>query len=219
MWITWKHNDTDLPRPLPFDFKVDLFYEQALGWQLHIADLMANGGTAFGEEGSRQGQPVSPIRHSGFAVLQVCLSYFETIGYYTGKPEGSKAAFLKGVAEVFPDRAGADPNFALSFAESLYHDARCGLYHNVRTARVGLGWPPELDAVAYQDGRVVVNPERLPKVLKAHLERFRTALLDENNLQLRQVFERRFNRDSGIAEPRRSSGRKPQKARSRRSSS
>ncbi|MGH9380206.1 MAG: hypothetical protein ACRD2Z_06295 [Thermoanaerobaculia bacterium] len=79
-----------------FDQKVDLFYEQALGWQLHLAELVANGGTAFGEEGNREGKVVSSIRHSGFAVLQICLSYFETIGYYTGEQSGTS---LPGVGE------------------------------------------------------------------------------------------------------------------------
>jgi hypothetical protein len=199
MWITWKHRDSDLTWPLAFEVKVELFYEQALGWQLHIADLVANGGTAFGEEGNRDGCAVSSIRHSGFAVLQICLSYFETIGYYTGKEAGSKAAFRKGVAEVFAGLAAADAGLAEAFADALYRDARCGLYHNVRTAQVGLGWPPGSAAVAYVDGRVVVNPERLPMVLKAHLERFRDALLDESNRPLRQVFEARFDRDAGAA--------------------
>ncbi|HEV8406992.1 MAG TPA: hypothetical protein VGQ34_03575 [Sphingomicrobium sp.] len=85
MMISWKHEDSTLPKSLTFPLKVDLFYEQAFGWQLHIADLVANGGTAFGENGDRKGTTVSAIRHSGFAVLQICFSYFETIGYYTGK--------------------------------------------------------------------------------------------------------------------------------------
>jgi hypothetical protein len=201
MWITWNYQDTDLSWPLTFEQKVDLFYEQALGWQLHIADLVANGGTAFGEQGQRKGKQVCSIRHSGFAVLQICLSYFETIGYYTGEGAGSKAAFRKGVAEVFPNLATADPSVAKAFVDSLYQDARCGLYHNLRTARVVLGWPPGQDAVAYdpQNQRVVVNPERLPRVLKAHLERFRQALLDQKNQALRAAFETRFDHDSGAA--------------------
>jgi hypothetical protein len=54
MWTTWEHQDTDLTWPLTFEQKVALFYEQALGWQLHIADLVANGGTALGEKGNRE---------------------------------------------------------------------------------------------------------------------------------------------------------------------
>jgi len=174
MWITWKHQDTDLSWPLTFEQKVDLFYEQALGWQLHIADLVANGGITFGE-----GKTVSSIRHSGFAVLQICLSYFETIGHYAGKPNGSEAAFRVGVLEVFPHLAKEKTA--------------------VRTARVELGQPPEAVAYDPRSRRIVISPERLPRVLKAHLERFRTALMDTRNRELRARFEERFDKDCGAA--------------------
>lgn len=209
MWISWKHKDEDLTRQLTFDQKVELFVEQALGWQLHIADLVANGGTAFGEEGKREGNAVSLIRHSGFAVLQICLSYFETIGHYIGSPSGSRTAFGEGVTNVFPDLVKANPASGKVLADALYKDARCGLYHNVRTARVGLGRPARNAAVAYnhESGQVVVNPKRLPKVLKAHLERFRKALMDEGNRELRKRFEKRFDRDNGGRQTRGSSRR------------
>jgi hypothetical protein len=201
MWISWKHQDSQLSWPLTFEQKVELFYEQTLGWQLHIADLVANGGTAFGEEGRREGNRAGKIRHSGFAVLQICLSYFETIGYYTGKPNGSQAAFRAGVQHVCPNLANADHEAVGAFIDALYKDARCGLYHNVRTARVGLGWPSGTSPAAYDSssGRVILNPERLPKALKVHLERFRQMLLDVKNQELRQSFESQFDHDAGTA--------------------
>jgi hypothetical protein len=103
MWISWKHDDATLRNRLSFEQKIDLFCEQALGWQSPIADLVANGGTAFGETGDRSGRTVSAIRHSGFAVLQICLSHFETIGYYASVSSGSHAALRKGVLHVFPE--------------------------------------------------------------------------------------------------------------------
>ena len=201
MWITWTHNDASLSWPLTFEKKVELFYEQALGWQLHVADLVANGGTAFGEEGQREGKAAVSIRHSGFAVLQICLSYFETIGCYTGAPSGSKASFKAGVAKVFPELAAQDPVAVQGFIDALYHGARCGLYHNTRTAKVGLGAPPDDVAIVYDHSadRMVISPERLPKVLKAHLESYRNALMEEANRELRQTFEKRFDQDSGAA--------------------
>jgi len=197
MWITWKHQDADLNWPLTFETKVELFCEQALGWQLHIADLVAKGGTAFGEGGNRQGDKVAPIRHSGFAVLQICLSYFETVGHYTAQPRGSKEAFRAGVLHVFPDLAKADS--ANQFIDVLYRDARCGLYHNVRTARVGLAKLSDEEPIAYdeQSKRVVIYPEGLPAKLKVHLGELRKGLLDESNTDLRQRFERKFDEDSG----------------------
>ena len=68
MWITWKHEDTDFATALTFEQKVEVFYEQTLGWQLHIADIVANGGTTFGEfKRGEHGYEVRNIRHAGFA--------------------------------------------------------------------------------------------------------------------------------------------------------
>jgi hypothetical protein len=60
---------------------------------------------------------------------------------------------------------------------------------------VGLGQPPDGNAIAYdpQSDMIGISPERLPLVLKAHLEQFRRALLDPANTQLRNRFERRFD--------------------------
>ena len=123
MWITWRHQDTDFNWPPTFAEKVELFYEQTLGWQLHIADVVGNGGKIFPEV--RDGVPVQetavsvlPIRHSGFSVLHICLSHFETLGRYTGVTCGSKKAFVAGVNRVFPQFA------ASNFAEVLYLDSR-----------------------------------------------------------------------------------------------
>jgi hypothetical protein len=69
------------PSPLTYEQKVDVFYEQTLGWRLHIADLIANGGTTFGQcKPPQPGYAVRSIWHSGFAVLHICLSYFELVG-------------------------------------------------------------------------------------------------------------------------------------------
>jgi hypothetical protein len=200
MFISWKDDDASLTWPLTFEQKVELFYDQAVGWQLHIADLVANGGIAFGEGGSRDGEAVVSIRHSGFAVLQICLSYLETVGNYTGNDTSSKAAFRAGAREVFPELGMMPPDLAEAFIDSMYKDARCGLYHNVRSARVGLGTISNGSAYALDTSgrrpRVVFSPERLPKVLLNHLEGFRERLLNPTNSALRTSFERAFDRDS-----------------------
>jgi hypothetical protein len=195
MWITWRHEDKDFNGPLTFEQKVEVFYEQTIGWQLHIADLIANGGTQFPE--IRDGIPVdgtamsvSPIRHSGFPVLQICLSHFDTLGRYTGVTSNSKDAFVAGVNRVFPQFTKSD------FALLLYSDARCGLYHNVRSTRVGVAYLNE--AVQYDSAkqRILICPERLPGVLKAHLASFRDELLREKRGQLAIAFEIQFDIDS-----------------------
>lgn len=196
MWITWKHETQDFPAQLSFEDKVEIFYEQTLGWHLHIADLVANGGTTFGEfKAGKPGYTVRPIRHSGFAVVHLCLSYLELVGSLESpKPLRPTKAFIAGVKSMpaLIDVATVS-NRALS---KLYDRARCGLYHEGRTrAGVGLGFPPDGRPMAYHSSNDLfnVNPERLPPVLKAHLAQLRTRLLDPTNTSLRQRFEQRFD--------------------------
>lgn len=195
MWISWKHQDTDFSGPLTFEEKVEVFYQQTLGWQLHIAGLVANGGTTLGEN-----KPVSPIRHSGFAVLHICLSYFELIGSLVSSKPRSSMRFKAGVQRVLPGLVNDSADSA-ALLRRLHEGARCGLYHEGRTRPgVGLGRPPDGSPIAYdpQSRTVVISPERLPRVLKAHLEQFRSELLDPANSRLRDVFERRF--DAGFTQ-------------------
>lgn len=200
MWITWKDKDDELVWPITIEKKIDVFYQQALGWQLHIADLIANGGDPL--EG---GAKVQRIQHSGFAVLQICLSYFETIGKYQAPADDNHKKyneyFKAGAQTVFPFIQNAPPKVRKKLLDVLWKDARCGLYHNSRTRRgVGLRQPPNGEAMAYYpDAQVlVISPERLPQALKGHLERYRAELLDPINAAARQCFERQFDRDFGV---------------------
>jgi hypothetical protein len=198
MWLSWKHQDSDIAWPPKLEQKIDLFYERALGWQLHIADLIANGGSAL--DG---GQGTKALRHSGFAVLQICLSYFETIGKYeqsSRKTKTSKGYFKEGALSVLPT-LGRNAGATNKLLERLYDGARCGLYHSSMTKPgVGLGQPGNGEPIAYDDvsETLAISPERLPKALKAHLERYRRSLLDPKNKSLRSKFERQFDRDNGI---------------------
>ena len=139
MWISWKHEDTDFTRPLSFDEKVEVFYQQTLGWQLYIADLVANGGRTFGKDKS-----VQAIRHSGFAVLHICLSYFERIGsLVSSRGRSSTETFKSGVQRVLPDLIDGSADSA-AILGCLHEGARCGLYHEGRVRPgVGLGQPSD----------------------------------------------------------------------------
>ncbi len=197
MWITWKDQDADLACPITVEQKIGIFYEQIRGWQLHVADLIANGGSPLGGEAE-----VQRIPHSGFAVLQICLSYFETIGKYRGLATGVRGAqFKAGVQSVFPELRNVACEVREKLLDTLYVGARCGLYHNSRTCRgVGLAQPPNGEAMAYDPDEQVlaISPERLPHALKGHLERYRAELLDPNNTDARQCFERQFDKDFGV---------------------
>lgn len=113
----------------------------------------------------------------------------------------SKQAFIIGIFAVFPELANAGPDAIKDCIDELYRGARCGLYHNVRTATVLLGWPPGDASIVYDQSskRVVVNPERLPRRLKEPLDSYRSALLNEANQDMRDRFSQRFDKDSGTA--------------------
>ena len=200
MWITWKGRCADLVWPIAVEQKIGIFYQQIWGWQLHIADLVANGGSSLGG-----GSEVQPIRHSGFAVLQICLSYFETIGRYRALASGgSKKYFKAGARAVLPSLLNFPDEVREELLDLMYRGARCGLYHNSRTCRgVGLGQPPNGEPMAYDpDAKVlVISPERFPAALKCHLDRYRAELLDPINAAARQCFERQFDKDFGVGQP------------------
>ena len=69
-WATPRSRHSDFPWPLRFDHKVKAREECTLGWQLDIADAYINGRVLNGKQRG-------PICDSGFAVLQIVLSYFE----------------------------------------------------------------------------------------------------------------------------------------------
>jgi len=187
----WKHEHSDFTSPLTFEQKVDLFYEQTLGWQLHIADLIANGGITFGRNGN-PGDRVDAIDHSGFAVLHVCLSYFELVGSIALPNKSSYSeTFKAGARRVFPAvfTGSANSEDAL---QRLYKGARCGLYHAGRTrSRVGLS---DTSIIAYDSRGVTVCPKLLPKELKAHLDNFKLELLNPTNKALQEQFVKLFDK-------------------------
>jgi hypothetical protein len=199
MWIAWNIRDTDLAWPLTIEKKIDIFCQQTLGWQLHVADLIINGGKPL--DGDTR---IESVPHSGFAVLQICLSYFETIGKYRALGTTNGENFRAGAQEVLPELQHVPDRVRKSLLGALYKGARCGLYHNSRTARgVGLGQPSSGEAVVYDpDAQVlVINPHRLPQVLKCHLEHYRTELLDSNNADARRHFQSQFDNDFGRKQP------------------
>ena len=195
-FISWRHLDSDFQPPLSFEQKVGIFYDQALGWQLHIADLLANGGRQFpavvqGRNVKGSNSMVSPIRHSGFPVLQICLGHFETLGRYLGTRGKDRDAFVAGVHRVFPEWK------TTSFADDLYHDARCQLYHNFRRLRVGLALMRTSVRYDRASRRMLLCPERLPRRLKQHLRDYRRDLLANPSSALAKAFATQFDKDAG----------------------
>jgi hypothetical protein len=202
MKITWTHDDQEIPWPPSFEEKVEIFYHRLLGWQLHVADLVSNGGEALAH--GDHVSTVPSIPHSGFAVLQICLSYFETIAQYQRVNPNTTLSgdfFREGVHAIFPELGQAEQAQIDAFLDILYKNARCGLYHSSMTrGGVGLGQPGNNIAMAFNSTRkqLVIDPHVLPRALKEHLESYRKQLLDPRSGNIRDTFEKQFNKDNGL---------------------
>lgn len=192
-WLSPRHRSDQFTKPVPLSAKVDLFEARVSGWQLQIADECANG---------IKGQPADP--HAGFAVLHLCLSYFETIGKYEEGYAGndqSKKHFKLGLRSVFPNLRRTSPAFFETRTDLLYKAARCGLYH-ASQASSGVLLARPSSALRFHPKRdlVLVNPYLLPGVLQEHLKRYCNRVLRPRNRILRANFERRFDHDNpGLA--------------------
>lgn len=192
-WLSWKHLRSHFREPLSLAQKVDLFYERLFGWQLHIADLCANGSTEL-----------KGIPHSGFAVLQICLSYFETLGKYEVgfcKQGASEKHFRFGLKSVFPYLRRIPPERFDQLAGHLYEAARCGLYHASQTSP-GILLKRQRSVLIFNAKRksIAIDPHCLPIVLTRHLNAYRGRLEDGRHKALAAFFEARFNYDNpGLA--------------------
>lgn len=187
--ITPFHKRSDFPEVLTLDNKIQIFYERVTGWQLDIADMVINGvkvnnGTII----------LLQIVGSGYATLDIIISYFEMIGKYRDGYCGigkAKKYFADGLEMVFPELC---KKYSW-IPEKMYHNIRCGLYHHGLTEEdimlLGEGLPPITPTEKQQ---LIANPHTLVLELKKHFETYIKQLKDDKNL--RSNFEKRFDYDS-----------------------
>jgi hypothetical protein len=202
MKISWIHEHTELAGA-SLEKKIEIFHAKVWGWTIHIAELVANGGKSHAKTGDAAAAPdVTAVPASGFAVLQILLSYFEMIGIYVEGVENpknrSRELFKKGFANVFPQISSMPADIAETFLNTLYETARCGLYHKLGTG-VGFAITGEMDpviAVSADGKEIILNPHTLPSCLGVHLREYCDKLRDAANTQLREGFEKCFDRDN-----------------------
>lgn len=161
--VTWRHRQSCFQYPLVFDDKVTIFRERIWGWYLHVAELCINGGGVH--DGSKQ---VEPIPHSGYGVLSLTFSYFETLGKHIEGYQGnfeSKKHFLIGVKKVFPQLSQHSPTDVDALLSKLYEGVRCGLYHTSQTTS-GIFLSGELDVPVFafnpSNKSLFINPHLIP---------------------------------------------------------
>src|SRR6266567_2450846 len=87
--------------------KIDVFEDQITGWLIQPAKKM------LGEQ------------HAGYAILTLCLSYFEPIGQFLDGGRGkSGQQFTRGLEHVFSGQ-----KLTPKTAHELYDQLRCGMFH------------------------------------------------------------------------------------------
>ena len=129
-WITPDFEHSDFSYPLSLDDKIEIFVGSLRGWQLDIADQCING-----REYGSENQISAPIKHSGFAVLHIVMSYFETIARHEAGSTGTSKSpkyFKKGLVSVFPEMQYWSDGQIEAAVQLLYDKVRNGLYHSSR---------------------------------------------------------------------------------------
>ena len=189
---------------LPFherdtEILIDLFYARTDGWQLEVADRCINGWEHNGNPcittKDRQGRDVNYVPDSAWAVLQIVLNYFETVGFFKMGPKKYRSFhynyFRDGVYDVFPEFIDHPHNIA----RKLYSDARGSLYHTgINKGGVVLRHDRDTIAIAFEEGirRLVIDPHLLVPRLREHLRDYCTQLKRTDEAELRENFRSSF---------------------------
>lgn len=176
----------EFPNGIALDNKIEIYFDRVLGWQLIPAQETAD-----------------KINHSGFAVLQIITSFFESIAKYREgycEKDASKKFFKKGFELVFPQIQEAifDLTQRDELLEKIYDEIRCGLYHASLTGASTVITGQTNSAIEIRPGVIIVNPHRIVEPLEVYLRNYVRDLRDAKNVELRQKFEARFDFDSGI---------------------
>jgi hypothetical protein len=191
MRISWRHDDDFLAGTSSIEKKVEVFEAQMWGWQLHVADLIVNGGRNHEDD-----RDVEAIPHAAFAALQVALVYFEAIAKYEAGFTGrdSRKYFEAGILSVFPNIAALPYAPTQRSLELLYEGARCGLYHLAMTAP-GIALARTGQAISFTSTptRIVIDPHVLIPQLKRHFAEYVTRLRDPTEVKLRERFAKCFD--------------------------
>jgi hypothetical protein len=160
------------------DDKIDVFEDQVRGWLFEPARIMTS------------------HQHAGFAILTLCLSYFEPIGQFLdGKRRGSEEQFTKGLDHVFSPQPWLIKRHV---TKELYDQLRCGMFHTGITKGKVLitGMKTDPITVHFSDNgsvaQITVQPWELLSHIEKHLSKFIAILRDPANEDSRTKFEARF---------------------------
>jgi hypothetical protein len=155
---------------------VDAFEKHVLTRQLKIARILADHFVA-----DREGDPLS---ESAFAILHLCVHYFEMVEQFESGQSSdsrSKLFFVRGFRKVFPALVITESDL-----EAIYRTLRCGMYHSgIPKSRIFLDRDFDC-AISFEDGTLTINPSLFVDVLIQHFENFCSFLRDDVHHQLQE---------------------------------
>jgi hypothetical protein len=160
--------------------KINAFEKHVLDRQLRIAQIL---GKHF-EDNS----PGDPLSESAFAILSLCLQYFEMYEQFSSGKDSSigqsKDFFECGFKKVFPDYGLAARSIA-----SIYKKVRCGMYHTAMPKdRCGLS-RDLLVPISDDNGVILINPSRFVGAIIDHFNQYCMELRVGADNQLQANFE------------------------------
>lgn len=178
--ISLHHDSDEFADGMTLDDKIEVFRDRVEEWQLNIAEKCWQ------------------IPHSGFAVLHIVVSYFESMAKYIEGYTGtgrSKEYFKKGFYAVFPDLLLHTSNVRDTVLENFYDKVRCALYHGGMTLSGIFITGKQNDPVMFdtQGSNIFINPGELLEVMRRHFRGYCLELKKNENTELREKFKARFD--------------------------
>lgn len=198
MIIAISSTSTTETRPLPHSYKdkVELYHERFVGWKFNIANQLIN------EWKDNDGKLIPGIPHSGYAVLDIIFSYFESLGKHlegfvelNPKVTESGKHFKIGIRALV-DFSGVDSTDIDTMLTLLWSGVRCGLYHTGMTKSKIIITGNIDDAIGFsqKDQILAINPHKLPTALITHITQYRDHLLNEGeHSQIGKNFTKRYD--------------------------
>jgi hypothetical protein len=178
---------------------IEVFQAQIDGWHLGIADRIINEVWKIGDDYcinaiNNDGDLVHYVVDSGWAVLQITLSYFEIIAFYKNfakmKKASARAKFDWGFKDVFPELAQQTRVMNI-----VRNELRNALYHTgLEPGYVYITHDSDPNPIVLHNaiGRVRVDPHSFVQHLRSHFKVYIDQLKDVSMTDLRNEFQAVF---------------------------
>ena len=169
------------PNPT-IDDLITIFDDRVDGWQLRIAEEML---TQIGDASTPD------MKHCGYALISVVVSYFEMAGQLFKPVKNSPSPgrdFEAGFRDVYPKTP-----LQSSEIGRIYDGVRCGMYHSGYTKRGVFIDGTFPTSFAVEPDCVLLNPHLLIPELRANFASLIPRLRNTANTDMRLNFEQLYN--------------------------